>query len=68
MANEGLRDNETLSSLKNESETLKSKLEEERAKLHDVEREYLGMRLGPSEITTPSWLNTVLYVSTAGLW
>ncbi|MBN3277450.1 GNB5 protein, partial [Polyodon spathula] len=37
MANEGLRDNETLSSLKNESETLKCKLEEERAKLHDVE-------------------------------
>ncbi|MGH0143615.1 UNVERIFIED_CONTAM: hypothetical protein FKN15_003689 [Acipenser sinensis] len=46
MANEGLRDNETLSSLKNESETLKSKLEEERAKLHDVEREYLGDETG----------------------
>lgn len=31
--------NETLANLKTESETLKSKLEEERAKLHDVECE-----------------------------
>lgn len=40
MATEGLRENETLASLKNEAETLKGKLEEERAKLHDVEREW----------------------------
>ncbi|KAK6476778.1 guanine nucleotide-binding protein subunit beta-5 [Huso huso] len=45
MANEGLRDNETLSSLKNESETLKSKLEEERAKLHDVELHQVADRV-----------------------
>lgn len=40
MATEGLRENETLASLKNEAESLKGKLEEERAKLHDVEREW----------------------------
>ncbi|KAG8505364.1 Guanine nucleotide-binding protein subunit beta-5 [Galemys pyrenaicus] len=39
MATDGLHENETLASLKNEAETLKGKLEEERAKLHDVERE-----------------------------
>uniref|UniRef100_A0A8B9S643 G protein subunit beta 5 n=1 Tax=Apteryx owenii TaxID=8824 RepID=A0A8B9S643_APTOW len=39
MATEGLQENETLASLKNEAESLKGKLEEERAKLHDVERE-----------------------------
>lgn len=39
MATEGLHENETLASLKNEAESLKGKLEEERAKLHDVERE-----------------------------
>ncbi|OCT89582.1 hypothetical protein XELAEV_180182012mg, partial [Xenopus laevis] len=37
MATEGLQENETMSSLKNEAESLKEKLEEERAKLHDVE-------------------------------
>lgn len=40
MATEGLQENETLASLKNEAESLKGKLEEERAKLHDVEREW----------------------------
>lgn len=39
MATEGLHENETLASLKTEAESLKGKLEEERAKLHDVERE-----------------------------
>ncbi|PKU48097.1 guanine nucleotide-binding protein subunit beta-5 [Limosa lapponica baueri] len=38
MATEGLQENETLASLKNEAESLKGKLEEERAKLHDVEQ------------------------------
>uniref|UniRef100_A0A667WLD0 G protein subunit beta 5 n=1 Tax=Myripristis murdjan TaxID=586833 RepID=A0A667WLD0_9TELE len=37
MACQGLLKGETLASLKNESESLKKKLEEERAKLHDVE-------------------------------
>lgn len=47
MATEGLHENETLASLKNEAESLKGKLEEERAKLHDVEeREY--RRKGPA--------------------
>lgn len=40
MATEGLHENETLASLKSEAESLKGKLEEERAKLHDVEREW----------------------------
>lgn len=39
MATEALHENETLASLKSEAESLKGKLEEERAKLHDVERE-----------------------------
>lgn len=39
MATDGLHENETLASLKSEAENLKGKLEEERAKLHDVERE-----------------------------
>lgn len=38
MATQEVQLNETLAHLKTESETLKSKLEEERAKLHDVER------------------------------
>lgn len=42
MATQEVQLNETLAHLKTESETLKSKLEEERAKLHDVERELLG--------------------------
>ncbi|KAJ3597017.1 hypothetical protein NHX12_003417 [Muraenolepis orangiensis] len=37
MATQEVQPNETLANLKTESETLKSKLEEERAKLHDVE-------------------------------
>lgn len=37
MATQELQLNETLAHLKTESETLKTKLEEERAKLHDVE-------------------------------
>lgn len=40
MATQEVQLNETLSHLKTESETLKTKLEEERAKLHDVEREW----------------------------
>lgn len=39
MATQEVQLNETLTHLKTESETLKSKLEDERAKLHDVERE-----------------------------
>lgn len=39
MATQEVQLNETLAHLKTESETLKSKLEEERAKLHDVECE-----------------------------
>lgn len=39
MATQEVQLNETLSHLKTESDTLKAKLEEERAKLHDVERE-----------------------------
>ena len=39
MATQEVQPTETLSNLKTESETLKSKLEEERAKLHDVECE-----------------------------
>ncbi|MBN3313381.1 GNB5 protein, partial [Atractosteus spatula] len=45
MATEGLQESETLASLKNESETLKSKLEEERAKLHDVELHQVADRV-----------------------
>uniref|UniRef100_A0A3B3VG25 Uncharacterized protein n=1 Tax=Poecilia latipinna TaxID=48699 RepID=A0A3B3VG25_9TELE len=37
MATQEVQQNETLAHLKTESETLKTKLEEERAKLHDVE-------------------------------
>ncbi|CAL8261409.1 unnamed protein product [Merluccius merluccius] len=37
MATQEVQPNETLANLKTESETLKSKLEDERAKLHDVE-------------------------------
>ncbi len=39
MACQALAKGETIQTLKVESETLKVKLEEERAKLHDVERE-----------------------------
>lgn len=39
MASEGLQENETIDGLQGEAENLKIKLEEERAKLHDVERE-----------------------------
>lgn len=39
MATEGLQEKESLAVLKTEAESLKGKLEEERAKLHDVERE-----------------------------
>ena len=39
MATDGLHENETLASLKSEAESLRGKLEEGRAKLHDVERE-----------------------------
>ena len=45
MATDGLHENETLASLKSEAENLKGKLEEERAKLHDVECE-CGARAG----------------------
>lgn len=45
MAADGLHENETLASLKSEAESLKGKLEEERAKLHDVECE-CGPRRG----------------------
>ncbi|KAL7980038.1 hypothetical protein Chor_001306 [Crotalus horridus] len=38
MATEGLQEKESLAVLKSEAENLKGKLEEERAKLHDVER------------------------------
>jgi len=39
MACQALSKGETIQTLKVESESLKAKLEEERAKLHDVERE-----------------------------
>uniref|UniRef100_A0A2K5D5M3 G protein subunit beta 5 n=1 Tax=Aotus nancymaae TaxID=37293 RepID=A0A2K5D5M3_AOTNA len=45
MATEGLRENETLASLKSEAESLKGKLEEERAKLHDVELHQVAERV-----------------------
>lgn len=45
MATEGLHENETLASLKNEAESLKGKLEEERAKLHDVELHQVAERV-----------------------
>lgn len=40
MATQEVQQNETLTNLKAESDTLKTKLEDERAKLHDVEREW----------------------------
>lgn len=49
MAAQELQPNETLTTLKTESDNLKTKLEEERAKLHDVEREYWGRMGGPEE-------------------
>lgn len=39
MAAQEVQPGETITKLKTESEALKTKLEEERAKLHDVERE-----------------------------
>ncbi|EAW77438.1 guanine nucleotide binding protein (G protein), beta 5, isoform CRA_c [Homo sapiens] len=45
MATEGLHENETLASLKSEAESLKGKLEEERAKLHDVELHQVAERV-----------------------
>ncbi|XP_069766329.1 guanine nucleotide-binding protein subunit beta-5b isoform X2 [Narcine bancroftii] len=44
MATEGPQENETVSSLRSEAETLKGKLEEERAKLHDVELHQVAER------------------------
>lgn len=46
MACQGLQSGESLVSLKTESDALKKKLEEERAKLHDVERECWGLEGG----------------------
>ena len=58
MATDGLHENQTLASLKSEAESLKGKLEEERAKLHDVERECgpgRGLRAGRrAEETRPA--------------
>lgn len=58
MATDGLHENQTLASLKSEAESLKGKLEEERAKLHDVERECgpgRGLRAGRrAEATRPA--------------
>ncbi|EDL26314.1 guanine nucleotide binding protein, beta 5, isoform CRA_e [Mus musculus] len=45
MATDGLHENETLASLKSEAESLKGKLEEERAKLHDVELHQVAERV-----------------------
>uniref|UniRef100_A0A8C5XMG7 G protein subunit beta 5 n=1 Tax=Microcebus murinus TaxID=30608 RepID=A0A8C5XMG7_MICMU len=45
MATDGLHENETLASLKMEAESLKGKLEEERAKLHDVELHQVAERV-----------------------
>uniref|UniRef100_A0A8B9YA56 G protein subunit beta 5 n=1 Tax=Bos mutus grunniens TaxID=30521 RepID=A0A8B9YA56_BOSMU len=45
MAADGLHENETLASLKSEAESLKGKLEEERAKLHDVELHQVAERV-----------------------
>ncbi|RXN03243.1 guanine nucleotide-binding subunit beta-5-like protein [Labeo rohita] len=41
MACQGLATGETIHTLKAESELLKTKLEEERAKLHDIEQEIM---------------------------
>ena len=46
MACQALQSGESLATLKNESDSLKKKLEEERAKLHDVERESRGWGAG----------------------
>ncbi|XP_006898310.1 PREDICTED: guanine nucleotide-binding protein subunit beta-5 [Elephantulus edwardii] len=45
MATDGLHESETLASLKSEAEILKGKLEEERAKLHDVELHQVAERV-----------------------
>ncbi|XP_025774327.1 guanine nucleotide-binding protein subunit beta-5 [Puma concolor] len=45
MATDGLHENQTLASLKSEAESLKGKLEEERAKLHDVELHQVAERV-----------------------
>ena len=46
MACQALQSGESLATLKNESDSLKKKLEEERAKLHDVECESWGWERG----------------------
>lgn len=51
MAAQEVQPNETIAKLKSESETLKTKLEEERAKLHDVECEYKRQK-GPKHYRT----------------
>ncbi|XP_060043566.1 guanine nucleotide-binding protein subunit beta-5 isoform X2 [Erinaceus europaeus] len=45
MATDGLHENETLASLRSEAESLKGKLDEERAKLHDVELHQVAERV-----------------------
>uniref|UniRef100_A0A8C7E7B1 G protein subunit beta 5 n=1 Tax=Naja naja TaxID=35670 RepID=A0A8C7E7B1_NAJNA len=45
MATEGLQEKESLAVLKTEAESLKGKLEEERAKLHDVELHQVAERV-----------------------
>ncbi|XP_078738072.1 guanine nucleotide-binding protein subunit beta-5 isoform X2 [Lampetra fluviatilis] len=45
MASEGLQENETIDGLQGEAENLKIKLEEERAKLHDVELHQVAERV-----------------------
>lgn len=56
MATQEVPLNETLAHLKTESETLKLKLEEERAKLHDVECECWKMeRPRSTPATTLPW-------------
>ncbi|KAM5235541.1 guanine nucleotide-binding protein subunit beta-5 [Ctenodactylus gundi] len=45
MATDGLHESETLATLRSEAESLKGKLEEERAKLHDVELHQVAERV-----------------------
>lgn len=59
MAAQELQPSETLATLKSESENLKTKLEEERAKLHDVERE-LWEREGLEKRIILRWIEIYL--------
>lgn len=61
MATQEVQPNETLANLKTESETLKTKLEEERAKLHDVERKCRNCGGPESLLRAYVWTNEEKY-------